>query len=125
MSPRRPSRRSLGAAAEAFVAAYLEARGYTVRARNWRSPFGEIDLIVEGEGWLRFIEVRARRDDRFGLPEESLTGRKRRRLLQTALAYLGQLEGPEPCWRVDLAAVSLDPQGRPVSVTFVENVLEA
>ncbi|WP_322798603.1 YraN family protein [Thermoflexus sp.] len=123
MSPRRLSRRSVGAAAEAFVAAYLEAHGYSIRARNWRSPFGEIDLIVEGEGWLRFIEVRARRTDRFGSPEESLTPRKRQRLLQTALAYLGQWEGPEPCWRVDLASVSLDAQGRPVSVTFLENIL--
>ncbi len=120
-----PSRRSLGAAAESFVAAYLEARGYRIRARNWRSPFGEIDLIAEGEGWLRFIEVRARRNDRFGQPEESLTPRKRWRLLQTALAYLAQLEGPEPCWRVDLAAVILDPRGRPISVAFVENILEA
>ncbi|WP_376788645.1 YraN family protein [Thermoflexus sp.] len=125
MSSRRPSRRSLGAAAEAFVAAQLEAQGYSIRARNWRSPFGEIDLIAEGQGWLRFIEVRARRDDRFGTPEESLTPRKRRCLLQTALAYLGQLEEPEPCWRVDLASVALDAQGRPVSVTFFENILEA
>ncbi|MCS7251916.1 MAG: YraN family protein [Thermoflexus sp.] len=123
MSSRRLSRRSLGAAAEAFVAAHLEAQGYSVRARNWRSPFGEIDLIVEGEGWLRFIEVRAKRTDRFGAPEESLTPRKRQRLLQTALAYLEQWDGPEPCWRVDLASVSLDAQGRPVSVTFLENIL--
>ncbi len=122
---RRLSRRALGAAAEAFVAAQLETQGYSIRARNWRSPFGEIDLIVEGQGWLRFIEVRARRTDQFGAPEESLTPRKRQRLLQTALAYLGQLEGPEPCWRVDLAAVSLDAQGRPISVTFFENILEA
>ncbi len=124
MSAPHRSRRSLGMAAEAFVAAHLEAQGYAIRARNWRSPFGEIDLIVEGEGCLRFIEVRARRNDRFGTPEESLTPRKRRRLLQTALAYLGQLEGPEPFWRVDLAAVSLDARGRPISVTFIENVLE-
>ncbi|HXF68970.1 MAG TPA: YraN family protein [Thermoflexus sp.] len=123
MSSSRPSRRSIGAAAEAFVAAYLEAQGYRIQARNWRSPFGEIDLIVEGEGWLRFVEVRAKRSDRFGSPEESLTPRKRRRLLQTALAYLGQQGEREPCWRVDLASVTLDSQGRPVSVTFVENVL--
>ncbi len=120
-----PSRRSLGAAAESFVAAHLEAQGYRIRARNWRSPFGEIDLIAEGEGWLRFIEVRARRSDRFGPPEESLTPRKRRRLLQTALAYLAQLEGPEPYWRVDLAAVILDSRGHPISIAFVENILEA
>jgi putative endonuclease len=86
--------------------------------------FGEIDLIAEGDGWLLFIEVRARRNDRFGRPEESLSPRKRRRLQQTALAYLGQLEGPEPSWRVDLAAVSLDPRGRPMEVSFIENILE-
>ncbi|MBO9361798.1 MAG: YraN family protein [Thermoflexus sp.] len=124
MSTRRISRRTLGTAAETFVAAHLEAQGYHIRARNWRCPFGEIDLIAEGDGWLLFIEVRARRNDRFGRPEESLSPRKRQRLQQAALAYLGQLEGPEPSWRVDLAAVSLDSRGRPVEVSFVENVLE-
>lgn len=123
MSAHPPSRRALGERAEAFVAAQLEAQGYRIRARNWRSPFGEIDLIAEGEGWLRFIEVRARRNDRFGTPEESVTPRKRQRLLQTALAYLATWEGPEPNWRVDLASVALDPRGRPVSVTFIEDIL--
>ncbi len=124
MRTQRASRRALGTAAETFVASHLEARGYRIRARNWRCPFGEIDLIAEGDGWLLFIEVRARRNDRFGRPEESLSPRKRRRLQQTALAYLGQLEGPEPSWRVDLAAVSLDPRGRPMEVSFIENILE-
>lgn len=124
---KRPSRsrQASGRAAEAFVAAALEAQGYCIRARNWRSPFGEIDLIAEGHGWLVFVEVRARRGDRFGTPEESVGPRKRRRLLQTALAYLAGLEGPEPAWRIDLAAVTLDARGRPVAVAFFENIGEA
>ena len=78
-----------GARAEAFVADRLVEAGWTVLARNWRARGGELDLVVERQGVLRFVEVKARdADDPSGL--EAIGHGKRRKLIAAAEAWLGE-----------------------------------
>ncbi|MDP1821137.1 MAG: YraN family protein [Acidimicrobiales bacterium] len=81
-------RRALGAAGEARAAAWYEAHGYVVVARNWRCREGEIDLVVRRRRQLVFVEVKTRRTDRFGVPAEAVTPTKQRRLRALAHHYL-------------------------------------
>jgi putative endonuclease len=79
-----------GQEAEALACRYLRTQGYKIIARNWRSPFGEIDIIAREGGTLVFVEVRARGGSSFGGAEGSLTYKKRKRIIATAQAYLNQ-----------------------------------
>ncbi|NTU61931.1 MAG: YraN family protein [Chloroflexi bacterium] len=82
------ARHTLGRRGEQYAAQYLNARGYDIRERNWRCPVGEIDLVTEKGGALIFVEVRTRRGDRLGTPEESITPAKRAKLIAAAQTYL-------------------------------------
>ncbi len=113
MPNRRERSGGLGGAGERLVASWLEARGLRVVARNWRCPYGEIDLIAEERGELVFVEVKTRRGDALGAPEEAITPRKRQHLIAAAQTYLAELgvEDEHP-YRVDVVAVQLSPSGK-------------
>ncbi|MEN3261667.1 YraN family protein [Sodalis endosymbiont of Spalangia cameroni] len=84
------SGRSRGAQAERFARRRLEQAGLRFVAANMQVRGGEIDLIMrEGITWV-FVEVRYRRSDTFGTAAESVTARKRRRLLRAAQVWLAQ-----------------------------------
>ena len=73
-------RHALGQRAEAAVAAWLETRGWTILARRWRCPEGELDLVAhDPDGVLVGIEVKVRRTGRAG---DSLESIDRHRLLR-------------------------------------------
>lgn len=86
-----------GAEAEQRAAAFLQGRGLSLLARNWRCRFGEIDLIFQEGPTLVFVEVRARRSAGFGGAAESITAAKRARLARTAEAYLAKTGHRGPC----------------------------
>jgi putative endonuclease len=79
-----------GAAGEEAAARWYAARGYTVVARNWRCPDGELDLVVARRGELVFCEVKTRSSDRFGVPAEAVTRDKQRRLRRLAARFLAE-----------------------------------
>lgn len=66
----------IGDAGQRKAERFLKKLGYKIIDRNFRSKFGEIDLIAVKEGTLVFIEVKARASDLFGLPEEAVNARK-------------------------------------------------
>jgi putative endonuclease len=82
------ARLALGAAGEELAAAWYQANGYEVVARNWRCRHGEIDLVARRRGVLVICEVKTRRSDAFGHPAEAVTPAKQRKLRQLALCYL-------------------------------------
>lgn len=103
---------SVGRWGEAEAGTYLHRLGWEIVARNWTCRFGEIDLVArDGEEWV-FLEVKTRRGDSFGTPEDAVTPAKRRKLLRAAASYLeGQNAADQP-WRIDVIAVEGRP-GRP------------
>ena len=78
----------LGKNGENQAAIYLEAKGYTIRHRNWRSGKKELDLVAEKDGELVVIEVKTRKNRNYGLPQEAVDERKIRRIIDSADAYL-------------------------------------
>lgn len=79
-----------GAWGEALAAEYLRKKHYQVEAVNYRSRFGEIDLIVRDKRYLVFVEVKLRKNDRFASAREYVDRRKRDRIRVTASIYLSQ-----------------------------------
>lgn len=77
-----------GKDAETLACHYLEAQGLLLIERNYRSRPGEIDLIMDHAGSLVFVEVRYRRQHRFGSGAESVDHRKRARITACARMYL-------------------------------------
>ncbi|MEL7370970.1 MAG: YraN family protein, partial [Myxococcota bacterium] len=84
---------------------------------------GEIDLIGWDDGVLCFIEVRARRSDRFGHPALSVDRRKQRRIVRAALAYIARFSHP-PQARFDVVAV-VAPLDETRRFTLIKNAFEA
>lgn len=85
---RRSAHLRKGRDAEDRVLSFLEQHGLRCLARNFRSRYGEIDLVMEERGTVVFVEVRYRRAGRFGGALESIDARKRARLTATAQWYL-------------------------------------
>lgn len=99
-----------GALAEQWAAQYLQRQGLKPVERNYRSRFGEIDLIMEDGGTVVFVEVRLRRNGDFGGAAASIGAHKQQRLIRTAQHYLAGLAQMPPC-RFD-AVLMDDAQGR-------------
>lgn len=96
-----------GKIGENFALDLLKRHGYKILTRNFRSRFGEIDIIAEDRGVLVFIEVKTRWSKKFGNPEEAVTHRKIRHLIRTA-EYFKLLNPNTPdLMRVDVVATEV------------------
>lgn len=103
----RPNSRGRGLKCEQQACAYLEGRGLTLCVRNYRAPFGEIDLIMQDRDTLVFVEVRARRSTRFGAPAETVDARKQGRLRAAAEHFLQrQKHAADRACRFDVVAIT-------------------
>jgi len=118
------ARKRLGNVGEEIATRELTRRGYAVRERNWRCPEGELDMVAEQGEMLVFVEVRTRRGDRFGTPEESITLAKRAHLIAAAQAYLQAHSLQDRDWRIDVVAVEMSAQGQLLRVDVIENAIE-
>jgi putative endonuclease len=106
-------RHALGARAEGVVAAWLASRGWTVLARRWRCPEGEVDLVaIDPDGVLVAVEVKLRRRGRAGEAVESVDRRRLRRLRAALGRFSAQAPRPVAGMRVDLVAVRPAEQGQ-------------
>jgi putative endonuclease len=84
----------LGREAEEVAARYLEARGWTIEGRNFRSERREVDIVASKDGVLAFIEVKCRRGGRYGHPLDAITAAKRREIARVAGAWLSANGSP-------------------------------
>ena len=80
--------RLLGQWGEEQVAEKLRRDGWTIAARNFRCRMGELDIVAENKSFLAFVEVKLRKDDRFGSACEAVTLSKQRKLRTAAQYYL-------------------------------------
>ena len=108
-APRRSPTQRVGDAHEDAALRLLQARGLVLLARNLACRHGEIDLAMRDGAVLVFVEVRARRDARFGGAAASIGAAKQRRLAQAAAYWLPRLaarhwRGVPPAARFDVVA---------------------
>lgn len=111
MATEQPAHLQRGKLAEDLALAHLQRKGLKLQQRNYRTPYGEIDLVMTEptSGSLVFVEVRYRKDNRFGGAELSIDHRKQSRLLASAEHFLQQYNrfADAPC-RFDVVALSGD-----------------
>jgi putative endonuclease len=110
------ARQRLGQRGEDLAAAALEAQGYALLHRRYRTRHGEIDIVAQQGGVLVFVEVRARGSGRFGHPAESVTTQKQRRVAAMAESYLGLEGAADRVCRFDVVAVESDVEPPRVTV---------
>ena len=113
----------LGRWGEEHARRYLEGKGYTVSETNYRSRWGEVDIVSRLGEELVFVEVKTRRGIAFGTPEESLTAAKSQRLIATAQDYLQKNGLEQSRWRIDLISIHLDETGKLLEVNHLENAV--
>ncbi len=82
------ARISKGAVGEVLAARYLRQNGYTILSANYRTRFGEIDIIAANKKYIAFVEVKLRSSVAIYTPQEAVTPSKQRKILRTALLYL-------------------------------------
>jgi putative endonuclease len=121
-------RRRLGDRGEELAARHLEARGFQVVERNFRTRYGELDVVARDARFLVFCEVKTRivrgepGRDVLG-PFAAIGARKQRQVRAMAREWLtqGRLEGPRPAEvRFDAIGVSLDSHGRLLALDHLE-----
>ncbi len=77
-----------GAKGENLAAEFLQAKGFKIVARNYRHKHVEIDLIVQRENWLIFVEVKTRTSTSYGEPEDFVDHHKGRNVFEAAEEYI-------------------------------------
>jgi putative endonuclease len=119
------SRQKLGRLGEELAAGYLEKQGFSLVQRNWRCSLGEVDIVAREGETIVFVEVRARRGDRFGSPEESLTPSKQTRLIDLAQTYLQENQQSDVGWRIDVIAIRLGQHGDVEHLNHIRHAVSA
>lgn len=100
-------RQSLGHLGESLAAKFLGNKGYTITERNYHTPYGEIDLVVQRNGVIVFVEVKTRASKTLGPPEISVTPRKKEHMRDAAEYYIQQHPELDNDWRIDVISIQI------------------
>lgn len=102
-----------GRAGEDLACQYLQERGMILVERNYRCRCGELDLVMREGNQLVFVEVRYRRNIRYGVPAETITRSKQMRLTKAAARYLQHRRCRSSC-RFDVIAITSSKGGNTI-----------
>lgn len=116
--PQTPQQRS-GKQHEDLACAHLRRHGLKLLTRNYHCRRGEIDLVMRDRESLVFVEVRYRRQDRYGSASESVNWHKQQRLIAAAEHYLLYEGNTRPAARFDVVAISGD--GPDLKLEWIHN----
>jgi len=114
----------LGFFAEHYAAEYLKSKKYKIIGHNYRKPWGEIDIIVEKEGIMIFVEVKASKKDIVGFePELRVNVDKRYRMARIASTYLSDNHYPDDQpWQMDVVAVAFVKERGVAKIRHYKNI---
>lgn len=114
--------KSLGRLGERKAAVYLQNKGFHILELNFKARYGEVDIVARSpDDTLVFVEVKTRIGEDYGEPVESVTPWKLREVVKTAEFYLLK-HNLEANWRIDVVAVSLNPDETIEEIEHFENV---
>jgi len=98
-------RRIFGTRGESRAAVFLRQKGMQIIGSQVRTPYGEIDLVCLDGGEVVFVEVKTRRTEGYGYPEEAITPAKFRHMARAAEAYLAEKKWEHRPFRLDVVAL--------------------
>lgn len=114
-----------GKSGEQAVADYISEKGFVILSRNYRSRFGEIDLIGKKDNFLCFIEVKTRRMGQLATGMEAIDAKKQSKIVKTAEHYIyanrAGIEKQNLQPRFDCAEVHVDAKGEVVDIEYLDN----
>ncbi len=114
----------IGSLGEKLALEFLKAKGYRVKCKNFRTPFGELDIVATHRGSIVFIEVRTRTTSSLGPPFLSVTRIKQAHIIKNALFYLKRYGRIDSNWRIDVVSVKLDSERALENIEHIENAVE-
>ncbi len=103
---RKESTRAKGSHSESLAERFLRHHNFTILEKNYRKPYGEVDLICRDGEILVFVEVKSARQPDFGPPESWVTHKKQRQIAKAAMAYLLEKKQDNIDCRFDVIAIS-------------------
>jgi len=110
---------------EEIAERFLVRKGLRIVEKNWRSRFGEVDLICAEGDTLVFVEVKMKVGEEFGTPEEMVDGRKLWQVRRIAELYLlnnPEVSGKYPRQRIDVVAIVTGQDGGEERISHYENI---
>jgi putative endonuclease len=110
---------AFGEIGERVAERWLRRKGWRIVQRRFRNGRRDIDLVVERDGLIAFVEVKARKGAEFGLPVEAVNWRKQRELSRSAHVWIERHGRPDDCYRFDVIGVLVE--GSAVRIRHVEN----
>ncbi len=121
--PKKPHNQTIGKWGEQHAARFMSDLGYAILERNFRTPYGEIDLICSKDAEVVMVEVKTRSNTKMGYPEEAITRRKWSHLVQAAEEYMADRPDLPQNWRVDLISIIGSPRTGLADISHFENVI--
>jgi len=112
----------IGKIGEEIAKKFLEKQGYKIIEQNYRTKYAEIDLVVSKGIFLIFVEVRTKKGENFGTPEETINQKKMRKLRQNAIAYAAIKKWSGP-FRIDAVCIVLKPDYSVERLNHYENIV--
>lgn len=109
----QPHNQALGAHGESLAAAYLEALGYRILARNWRNRSGELDLVARDGETVVAIEVKTRSGTGYGSPFAAITAQKASRIRRLLLDWVRGYAFQGSNLRIDAIAITMRANAEP------------
>ena len=122
----RSEKRKFGDIGEKIAQKYLERKGYDIIGRNYRKPWGEIDLVSKKDGLLVFCEVKTRdaRNVEHYLAEASVNYLKIKKLQKICETYLAEKRYPySQKWQIDVLAVAIDKENKKAKIKHFKNAI--
>jgi len=115
------SHNQLGLEAEDLALGYLQQQGLSLLERNYRSRYGEIDLIMRDQQHIVFVEVRFRSSQRYGGAISSVDIHKQRKLIKCAQQYIANTPS-RLGFRFDVLAIS--PSSQQHDIQWLTNAFD-
>ncbi len=110
-----------GKIGEELAREFLRKKGYKILEQNYKTKYAEIDLVGLKDKVMVFVEVRTKRGEVFGSPEETINRQKLWKVLQNAKAYMAFKKWAGPC-RIDAVCIVLDGQDYAKRIDHYENI---
>lgn len=117
-------KKKTGSIGEDLACSYLKRKGYRILGRNFRTIFGEIDIVTRFSGIMVFVEVKTRLTSSLGPPYLAITKVKERHMIKNALFYLKTHRLMDAKWRIDIVSVKLGPEYEIENIELIENAVE-